>query len=122
MTSRQILVVDDEPQLVQLVTRYLERLNYNAVYARTTKDAWEMIARDAGAFGLVVIDVTMMDPGGEELARRILESRPGTRVIVSSGYPVDVTAIERDFSGRVGFLQKPYTGEMLAEAVQRLLH
>ncbi len=121
MHSRQILVVDDEPHLMQLVTRYLERLTYEAVCACSTKEAWELVGRDPGAFDLVLIDVTMVDPGGEELARRILESRPGTQVILSSGYAVDLSAMERDFPGRVGFLHKPFTGEMLAEAVERLL-
>jgi DNA-binding NtrC family response regulator len=68
-----------------------------------------------------VIDLTMPRLTGEELARRALEADPNLRVLLSSGYATDLRALETDFPGRVGFLHKPFSADMLAETVRRLL-
>lgn len=63
----------------------------------------------------------MINPTGEELAWRILAARPRMQVILSISYAVDLANIEHAFPGRVSFLHKPFSGEMPAQAVQRIL-
>ena len=121
MTSRQILVVDDEPQLVTLMTRYLERLGYEVAAEDTAEGAWERIETEPARFALAVVDATLPGIGGEELARKVLEKHPGMRVIVASGYAIDLDVLQRAHGARVSFLQKPFAPEMLADAVRRLL-
>lgn len=116
-----ILVVDDEPQLIRLVSRYLERLGYDVVSAGNTAGAWALLEGEPRSFALVMIDVTMAQPSGEELAWRILSSRPQVHVVLSSGYAADLANIEQAFPGRVSFLQKPFSGDMLAQTVERIL-
>lgn len=113
-------MVDDEPQLVRLVTRYLERMGYQVVSTGSTEEAWGLVEREPLGFFLAIIDVSMENPTGEELAWRILSARPQAYVILSSGYAADLAHIEEAHPGRVSFLQKPYSGEMLAEAVERI--
>jgi CheY-like chemotaxis protein len=55
-----------------------------------------------------------------ELAGEILAG-PNVRLIVASGYPVDTSGLEAAAPGRVAFLHKPFTPEMLAAAVRRML-
>ena len=112
--------MDDEPQLIALVTRYLERLGYEVIRTETTGEAWARVEPDPGAFPLAIIDLTMPGLGGEELARRMLAAHRETRVLLTSGYAADVRALERDFPGRAAFLQKPFNGDRLGEALRRL--
>ena len=58
----------------------------------------------------------------EELALRMLRGKSlRCRVMAASGYPVDMSALEAAAPGRVMFLQKPFTREMLADAVRRMI-
>jgi len=116
MGSTQILLVDDEAQLLQLMRRYLERLGYDTLTAATTQEGWELFEQNVRPT-VAVIDVTL---DGIELARRMLAGRPETRVILTSGYAADTSALESAFPGRVRFVQKPFSGDMLAEAVGKL--
>jgi DNA-binding NtrC family response regulator len=118
--TRRILVVDDDPQLVRLVARYLEHLGYEVVNTGGTAEGWELVEAEPEAFRLAIIDVTMARPAGEELAWRILTARPLMHVILTSGYPADLSRVEDAFPGRIRFLQKPFSGEMLAAAVKEI--
>ena len=116
--------MDDEPQLVELMRRYLERLGYEIVTAGDTGEAWSLV-EGGPAFRTAIIDLTV--PGragepltGEELARRVLAADASARVILASGYAADVSPIQAAFPGRVRFLQKPFSGEMLAETLAAL--
>jgi CheY-like chemotaxis protein len=57
----------------------------------------------------------------DDLALRMLRTDPALRVLAASGYPVDMTALAEAAPGRVDFLQKPFTPEMLATALRGLL-
>lgn len=119
--KERILLVDDEPQLIAIMKRYLERLGYEVIATSGTAAAWEKIEKDPAALALAVVDMTMPGMSGEELARRILAAHPTIRVIAASGYPVDVKALESIAAARFVFLHKPFTPEMLADAIKRLL-
>lgn len=120
-TPGRILIADDEPQLVTIMKRYLERLGYLVDSAGTAAAAWKAVEADPGAYAAAVVDISLPGMGGEELSRRLLEANPEIRVIASSGYPVDLQPLEARAPGRITFLHKPFTPEMLAETVKRLL-
>jgi len=84
-------------------------------------DAWKLLERDGGGFAVAIVDMVMPDPGGGELARRILETFPAMRVVVTSGYLTDIGPLEAVGPGRVAFLHKPFTPEMLGSTLQSLL-
>ncbi len=116
-----ILIADDEPQLVVIMKRYLERLGYEVASAGTAAAAWKAVEADPRAYGVALVDISLPGMGGVELSRRMLEANPEMRVIASSGYPVDLQPLEAQAPGRVTFLHKPFTPEMLADTVKRLL-
>jgi FixJ family two-component response regulator len=70
---------------------------------------------------IAVLDATMTGIGVEDLASRMMAANRRLCVIVASGYPVDMTALQAAAPGRVTFLHKPFTPEMLAGAVRRML-
>ena len=56
-----------------------------------------------------------------DLALRMLRASPILRVVGVSGYPVDISALLAEAPGRVAFLPKPFSPEMLASLVERML-
>jgi CheY-like chemotaxis protein len=123
--SARILLVDDEPALLKLITSYLTRLGYSVTGANTTEKAWtEMeasLAGDQTDFAVAVLDATMPGLPMPDLAKRMLKSSGTLRVLTSSGYPFDISELEQMAPGRVSFLHKPYSPEMLAATIRRML-
>jgi DNA-binding NtrC family response regulator len=119
--SAGILIVDDEPALLKMVGVYLRRLGYRVTAVDTTAKAWAEVEAAPSSYALAVLDATMTGLSMEELALRILGSDPHVCVIATSGYPVDMSAMEAAAADRVMFLHKPFAPEMLAAAVRRML-
>jgi DNA-binding NtrC family response regulator len=120
-TDSRILIVDDEPALLKMMSVYLKRLGYEVTTAITTEEAWSEFEAAPSHFAGAVLDVTMAGLSMEDLAVRLLNANPSLFVIAASGYPLDMTAFESAAPGRVMFLHKPFVPEMLAQAVRRML-
>jgi two-component system, cell cycle sensor histidine kinase and response regulator CckA len=117
----QILIVDDEPSLLKMMSVYLRRLGYGVVTAVSAEEGLAAVKAQPGAFAVAVLDATMAGPTLEELANQMLEATPRLCVIAASGYPVDTKPLETAAPGRVTFLHKPFAPEMLASAVRRMI-
>jgi len=117
----RILVVDDEQQLLKILTRYLTKLGYGVVSSSSTEDAWEHIQAAPESYALALIDATMPGMSAEELTRRILKSNPAIRVIASSGYPMTAEDFSTVDTARVSFLHKPFSPDALATVVRSML-
>jgi len=117
----RILVVDDEPPLLNMMRVYLQRLGYSITTCGSTAQAAQLARAEPEAFAVVVIDASMSGMSMQELAFELLRANRSLRVLAASGYPVDMSALETAAPGRVGFLHKPFTPEMLAATVRRML-
>ena len=116
-----ILLVDDEPALLKMMTTYLKRLGFTVVAVGGTEQASAEVTAAPEQFSVAVLDATMAGIRVADLATQMMAANPRLCVIVASGYPVDMTALEAAAPGRVMFLHKPFTPEMLARAVRRML-
>lgn len=116
-----ILLVDDEEAILSSMRRALERSGYSVTCAAGGREAFDLFSRAPDAFDLVITDLSMPGMDGQELTRRLLRIRPGTRVILSTGYGDVVTEEEAHALG-IGeiLLKPPDTGELNA-AVERAL-
>ena len=121
LASGRILIVDDEPSLLKMMSVYLSRLGFQVSTAGTTEKAWSDVEAAPGEFAVVVLDATMTGIPLDELARRMLTASGRLCVLAASGYPVDMSALAESAPGRVAFLHKPFSPEMLAAAVRRML-
>jgi DNA-binding NtrC family response regulator len=83
--ANQILIVDDEPPLLKMMSVYLKRLGYGVVTAGSTEKAWAAVEAAPHAFALAVLDATMSGIGMQDLAARILAADPRVCVIACSG-------------------------------------
>lgn len=111
----RLLIVDDEPALLGLLQRYLERLGYEVDVAGTPEAALAHFESDPGKYACILTDLKLPGMSGEEMLERMRALRPGLRALVSSGLPYQPR------SANFGFLQKPYLPAMLAEALERVL-
>jgi DNA-binding NtrC family response regulator len=111
----RLLLVEDEPALLDLIKRYLERAGYTVDACSGAESALEIFRADPSVYSLVLTDLTLEGISGEEMIERMREVNPSLRAIVSSGYPYEPRS--RD----VFFLQKPYVPKMLGEAIARML-
>ena len=118
---REILIVDDETALLTLMSVYLGRLGYLATAASTVAKAWEHLRGQPERFAAVVLDAGVAEKGIDDLALQLLAFRPSLRVVVSSGYPVDMRVLQQAAPGRVEFLHKPFSPDMLVTALRRML-
>jgi DNA-binding NtrC family response regulator len=120
-TGSCILIVDDEPPLLRMMSLYLERKGYRVTVAGSAAKARSELAAAPGRFQVVVLDATLPGTTLAELANEILAAEPAARVLAASGYPVDMSGLEAAAPGRVAFLHKPFSPEMLATVVRGLL-
>jgi two-component system, cell cycle sensor histidine kinase and response regulator CckA len=119
--SGKILVMDDEEAVLEVADEILAYLGYEAVCARNGEDALELYRKidEAGEkFVAIIADLTIPGGmGGEEMAKVLLETDPGVKIIVSSGYNNDPIMSEYGSYGFSGVICKPY----LVEDVSRVL-
>ena len=118
----RVLYVDDEPTLVFLVTRALEKLGIPAQGFASPREALEVYGRDPNAFTLVLTDLTM--PGGMsglELAQAILAVRHDAAVVIASGWIDPATERQAAAVGVRMLIQKPAKVAEMAERIRGLL-
>lgn len=115
MAAARLLIVDDEPALLDLLRRYLVRLGYEVETAGGPAEALALFKKDPSRFSLVLTDLTLDDINGEDLLAQMRQLRPDLPGMIASGYPHEPRL------KRVDFLLKPFLPAALAEAVERAL-
>jgi PAS domain S-box-containing protein len=116
-----LLVVEDEAALRDVAGRILSGAGYHVLAADGGREALELAARHEGRIDLLLSDVVMPGMLGKELAERLVDARPGTRVLYMSGYARPVLASQGTLDPGVALLEKPFTAEDLLTAVRRRL-
>jgi two-component system cell cycle sensor histidine kinase/response regulator CckA len=117
----RILIVDDEPPLLRMMSTYLSRLGYTVTTSDSTDAAWKEVEGAPAQFDMAVLDATMPGMTMQDLAEHLLGASSAITVIAASGYPVDMAALEAAAPGRVAFLLKPFSPEVLAATVRRMI-
>ncbi len=118
-----ILVVEDEERVRRLTCRILEHYGYGVLEAADGQTALDLLHGGESAVDLLVSDVLMPGMNGPELADRARRQRPDLPVLLLSGYAADEIPRREgtEFPPGQAFLQKPYSPEALAIAVEELL-
>lgn len=117
----QILIADDEPALLKVMTQYLRRIGYDVDACLTGAEAWDRFEARSGRYSLFVSDATLRGAGPPALLERMFTLNASIVFLVCSGYPFDLNSLSPAVRERTAFLQKPFTPSMLASAVSALL-
>jgi len=117
----RILVVDDEAIIRNLAVRMLGQLGYEVVTANDGQEAVESFSAHAQEIDLVILDLVMPRMSGRDCLARLRAIDPDVRILLSSGYSPDDTITELIRKEDLGFIQKPYVVNQLAQAVAEAL-
>ena len=110
--KQKILIVDDEPAVLNVVSKMVERLGYQAVSSLTGRDALQLLEKED--IELLLLDVVLNDMTVVELANRSHAYHGRRRIIFMSGH---FPHLEINFPRSIPFLQKPFTLAELQEAI-----
>jgi len=120
--NETILVVEDNPHLLNLVRSALSRLGYRVLEAPTGVAALDVWKEHRNEISLLLTDLVMPDGmNGRELARRLTDESPGLKVIYASGYSAEVAGKDLSLEEGVNFLSKPFKAHKLAHTVRAML-
>jgi DNA-binding response OmpR family regulator len=121
MSQRRVLVVDDEPRILDIVKYFLEQGGYAVEAVTSGEKALAAARRDA--FDVAVLDIVLVNDSGYEVAGRLKKLKNAEKLPVlfmSSKVEMADIFIE-NFEGRAEFLLKPFKKEALLEAIRNLL-
>lgn len=116
-----ILLVDNEGDLRNASCEYLESCGYRVLTAGDGKEAIEICDRYTGPISLLISDIVMPRVGGRGLVDHVRKTRPGTNVLMISGYADDAVWRHGITLNPLYFLQKPFTFQALSAKIRAIL-
>jgi PAS domain S-box-containing protein len=119
--SEHILFIDDEEMLADMARGMLERLGYTVTVKNSSLEALSSFQNQPELFDLVITDQTMPGMTGIDLARRMLQIRPGLPIILCTGFS---TLISEDRARTIGireFALKPLAKRDIARLIRKVL-
>ncbi|MGA2974820.1 MAG: PAS domain S-box protein [Spirochaetia bacterium] len=119
--TETVLVVEDEPAILEIARGMLEELGYTVLSARLPEEATRMSCEHGGPIQLLITDVVMPRMNGRQLAERLCSARPEMKRLFMSGYTADVIAHRGVLEEGVSFIAKPFSLTTLAEKVREVL-
>jgi two-component system, cell cycle sensor histidine kinase and response regulator CckA len=119
--TETILLVEDDSSVRILLRDSLRKLGYRVIEAKHGIEACLMASQELANLHLLLTDMVMPGMGGRELAQHLMTMKPDLRVLFMSGFTDDVGILAGHEQGTSGFLQKPFTPEVLARTVRKIL-
>jgi CheY-like chemotaxis protein/anti-sigma regulatory factor (Ser/Thr protein kinase) len=119
--SERILLIDDEKQIIDMEQQILERLGYKVTPKTDSEEALEEFAALPDRFDLVITDMTMPKMTGDQLARKLMEIKPGIPVILCTGFNESITEEKALAMGIDKFIMKPIVKDELAGTIRSVL-
>ena len=119
MNKARVLVIDDDPSMLELAQYQLQRRGYEVLTADTGEEALKLIAEQTCEIALS--DIRLPDIDGITLVRRLKEISPDTEIITITGYSSVTGAIEAIKAGAFYFVEKPVEFEELFVLIEKAL-
>ncbi len=114
-----IVVIDDEKEIREVITRMLEQEGYEVLTADKYEDVLNYF--ETRKIDLLITDVIMPEINGDEIGEMILEKYPGSKIIFMSGYTestiIDFSLLDKNKI----YLQKPFSRQSLVQSVNEIL-
>lgn len=119
--TETILLVEDEPTILNLAHIALKELGYVVLPASSPRQAIAMAQKYTGIIHMLMTDVVMPEMNGRALAQIISSSFPDIKLLFMSGYTADVIASRGVLHEGVNFIQKPFSIKDMANKVRQVL-
>lgn len=114
---KRVLVVDDEPMIVSLLSTILREKGWDVTEARSGTDGIDQL--DRAPFDVILTDLVMPGDSGIDLLRAAKEIHPDVEVILMTGYATADTAIEAMRNGAFHYIMKPLKPEEVVNLVEK---
>jgi len=119
MSKAKVLVIDDDPEMLDLARFHLEKNGYDVACAETGAHGLRLVAEHHHE--VVLTDLKLPDIYGIELVAKLKEASPATEVIMITGYGAVTEAIEATKAGAFYFMEKPVEFEELMALIERAI-
>ena len=120
-TGGTILLVEDEHALREVTRRILARAGYTVIPSSGGLEAIAAASTHEGNIDLLLSDVIMPRMAGPQLARKLSEIRPGTAVLMMSGFAQPILDSRGHLDEGVTLIEKPFSGPELLASVARAI-
>jgi len=121
----KILIMDDEKQILKMVSRMLRKMGYEPHFAEDGNQVLEMFEnaqKSNQPFDLVILDLTIPGGmGGQETMKELIKRDANVKAVVSSGYSNDPVMANYKEYGFCGVFPKPYSQAQMVEVFNRVL-
>jgi len=117
----QILLVDDEPDIIEVGKEILEKLGYTVTATDKADKALEIFANQPDRFDLVISDMTMPKMTGDKLAGELMKIRSDIPILLCTGFSEQMSEERAASLGIKGYLMKPVTLKSLSHGVRKVL-
>lgn len=119
--SGTILIVEDEPELLEMTRILLKKLGYRVLLAPTPREALVIAEEHSGEIDLVLTDVILPEMNGRELALRLQGRDPNLAILYMSGYTADVIDQHGVLEEGLHFIAKPFEAHELSVKIRSIL-
>jgi CheY-like chemotaxis protein len=116
-----ILVAEDEPVILRMVTTMLERSGYIVLAAGSPNEAFYLALQSENHIDLLVTDVVMPEMNGRDLAKQLSDIQPGMKFLYMSGYTGNILSNQGLLDENVRLIQKPFSKNELIAGVRAAL-
>ena len=119
--TESILLVEDNPAILEIARRMLEGCGYRVVQAESPAKAIDSVGAGGERIDLLITDVIMPGMNGKELSEEIRRHCPAMACLYMSGYSPDVISRHGILDEGIHFIQKPFTLQTLTSTVRSIL-
>jgi len=119
--GEQLMVVDDEEQLVAILTDYLTAYGYKVKSFTNGLAAWEAFQREPESYDLLLTDMAMPGLDGKALAQKVLQLQPKQPIIINTGFSALLNREEALSMGVADYLQKPVAVNLMLQTIKKTL-
>lgn len=116
-----VLLVDDEESILNMVQKMLSRLGYQTFTAISGEEALALYKEKKDQIHAVILDLSMPGMGGKKCIEELIRIAPDVKIIASSGYFEDGLIKDTLSYGAKKYLVKPYSNQVLSEALRDVL-
>jgi DNA-binding NtrC family response regulator len=114
-----ILVVEDDEAMREALCDIFSLLNYNVLHAESGQEALEIFQREP--IDLVVSDLMMPEMDGERLYQELCEIKPGVKMILLTGLPMEDKREDLIRAGVFAWIQKPLDIDVITQTIMDAL-
>jgi len=117
MNEQTILIIDDEPEIVSLLTRVLKKQGFVVHSAHTLDDGWKSLATVHP--DIIFMDINLPDGNGLNNLADIKKNFPSTKVVMISAFDMEEYRKKAADYGAFNFLSKPFNLNQVSELIQQ---